>query len=92
VVFDMTNRYYHPDPAQPHVDFAGLTVLTYGGGGLFRREEDYWDTAGATSAYQQWTRACQAWGGKGLDGGRGERLEAQRIADNLQTLRTGRIT
>ena len=92
VVFDMTNRYYHPDPAQPHLDFAGLTVLTYGGGGLFKREEDYWDAAGAQTAWVAWDAACREWGGKGLDGGRGEQLEQRRISDNLQTLRTGRIS
>ena len=92
VVFDMTNRYYHPDPSQPHVDFAGLTVLSYGGNGLFKREEDYWDAAGAKAAYERWDAACRAWGGTGLENGRLEQLQKQRIADNLDTLRSGRIT
>src|SRR5437868_14308180 len=43
VVFDMTNRIYHPDPTQPPLDFGGITVLGYAGDGLFGYEEDYWD-------------------------------------------------
>ncbi len=92
VVLEMSNRYFHPDPAQPHIDFAGLTVLTYAGNGLFGREEDYWDAAGAKTAYADWTAACEAWGSKGLEDGRGERLQQQRITDNLKKLRTGRVT
>lgn len=90
VVFDMTNRYFHPSPSGSPIDFAGLTVLTYGGDGLFRREEDYWDAAGAKTAYERWSAACAEHGGKGEP----EHLAAwdrQRIIDNLETLRTGRI-
>lgn len=90
VVFDMWNRYFHPDPAQPPIDFAGLTVLTYGGHGLFRREEDYWDQATARTAYTAWTSACREWGSKG-DPEHLVALDAQRKADQLETLRTGRI-
>lgn len=89
VVFDMTNRYHHPDPSQPPIDFAGLTVLGYGGNGQFSYEEDYWDSAGAKTAYEQWSAACAAWGSKG-DPDHLAACEAQRIADNLETLRTGR--
>ena len=92
VVLDMDNRYYHPDPTQPPIDFGGVTILTYGGDGLFKREEDYWDTPGSKTAWLAWDTACKAWGGKGLEGGRLERLEAVRIAGNLATLETGRIT
>jgi hypothetical protein len=88
VVLDMSNRYHHPDPAQPPVDFAGLTVLQYGGNGLFRYEEDYWDTKGAAAAYERWSTAVQAWGGKG-DPGRLAELEAARKADNLAVLARG---
>ena len=90
VVFDMWNRYFHPDPAQPPIDFAGLTVLTYGGNGLFTREEDYWDQATAKTAYVAWTSACRDWGSKG-DPAHLAALDAQRKADQLETLRTGRI-
>ena len=90
VVFDMWNRYFHPDPAQPPIDFAGLTVLTYGGDGLFKREEDYWDQATAKTAYATWTSACQQWGSKG-DHEHLAALDARRRADQLESLRTGRI-
>lgn len=89
VVFDMTNRYYHPDPAQPPIDFAGLTVLQYGGSGQFRYEEDYWDTKGAAVAYETWSRAVAGWGGKGLEGGRFEQLEVDRKAQNHAVLDAG---
>lgn len=92
VVLDMENRYYHPDPSQPHLDFGGVSILTYGGDGLFCREEDYWDKPGSTRAWVAWDAACKARGSKGLEDGRLEALEQQRIADNLETLRTGRIT
>ncbi|MCU1595930.1 MAG: hypothetical protein JWO12_3322 [Frankiales bacterium] len=92
VVLDMENRYYHPDPSQPHLDFGGVSILTYAGDGLFGREEDYWDQAGAKTAYIAWDAACRAWGSKGLEDGRLEQLEKQRIADNLATLETGRVT
>jgi hypothetical protein len=92
VVLDMDNRYYHPDPSQPPIDFGGVSILTYGGDGLFSREEDYWDKPGSTTAWVAWDAACRAWGGNGLEGGRLERLQAERIAANLETLRTGRIS
>lgn len=90
VVLDMTNRYHHPDPSQPPIDFAGLTVLRYGGDGLFCYEEDYWDTAGAATAYKAWNEAVSAWGGTG-DPAHLAAREAQRKADNLQVLETGRV-
>lgn len=90
VVFDMWNRYFHPDPEQPPIDFAGLTVLTYGGDGLFRREEDYWDQATAATAYGAWHAACKESGSRG-DPEHLAALDAQRKADQLETLRTGRI-
>ena len=90
VVFDMWNRYHHPDPADSPIDFAGLSVLTYGGDGLFKREEDYWDVAGSKTAYAEWSTACKAVGSKG-DPERLKALEAQRISDNLRTLETGRV-
>jgi hypothetical protein len=89
VVLDMTNRYYHPDPSQPPIDFAGLTVLQYGGDGLFRYEEDYWDAKGAKVAYERWSAAVEACGGKGLEDGRFEALEAERKADNHAVLAAG---
>ena len=89
VVLDMTNRYYHPDPTQPPIDFAGLTVLQYGGSGLFRYEEDYWDSTGAKTAYATWSAAVADRDGKGLDGGRLQVLEAERKAANHAVLDAG---
>ncbi|HUR14484.1 MAG TPA: nuclear transport factor 2 family protein [Mycobacteriales bacterium] len=89
VVFDMTNRIYHPDPSQPPIDFAGLTVLQYAGDGLFGYEEDYWDQKGSEVAYREFLGAVKRCGGKGLDGGRVERLEAERKAHNHAVLAAG---
>ena len=86
VILDMTNRYYHPDPTQPPIDFAGLTVLEYGGAGLFRYEEDYWDTKGAALAHQRFEAAVKEHGGKGLENFRGNALEAERKAQNHAVL------
>ena len=80
VILSMQNRYYAPDPAQPHIDFAGLTVLEYAGDGLFGYEEDYWDLAGAKAAYERFTAEVERVGGRGLEGGRLEQLQAERRA------------
>ena len=90
IVFDMTNRIYHPDPEQPPLDFGGLTVLEYAGDGLFGYEEDYWDKAGSERAYPAFVEAVQQYGGKGLGGGRLERLEGERRAHNTAVLHRGR--
>ena len=42
VVVYMQNRRDHPDPKQPPIDFPGMTVLQYAGGGQFSLEEDFW--------------------------------------------------
>jgi hypothetical protein len=89
VVFDMTNRIYHPDPSQPPIDFAGLTVLEYAGDGLFGYEEDYWDKPGSERAYAQFMAAIEQQGGKGLGGGRFEALEAERKTHNHAVLHRG---
>jgi hypothetical protein len=91
VVFDMWNRYFHPDPAKPPIDFAGLTVLSYAGDGLFKREEDYWDQATAKTAYVEWSAACREWGSNG-DPDHLAALDAQRRADQLESLASGRIS
>ncbi|MDX6218529.1 MAG: hypothetical protein QOJ48_210 [Frankiales bacterium] len=91
VVFDMWNRYFHPDPAKPPIDFAGLTVLSYAGDGLFKREEDYWDQATAKTAYVEWSAACREWGSNG-DPDHLAGLDAQRRADQLESLASGRIS
>ncbi|MCW2601337.1 MAG: SnoaL-like domain protein [Frankiales bacterium] len=89
VVLNMTNRYYHPDPAGDPLDFGGISVLEYAGDGLFGYEEDYWDTTGAKLAYEQFTEAVDRQGGKGLGNGRLAALEAERKAQNHEVLRLG---
>lgn len=86
VVLSMQNRYYSPDPARPPIDFAGLTVLGYAGDGLFGYEEDYWDLAGSRQAYERFTTEVERCGGRGLGGGRFERLEAERREHTLAVL------
>jgi hypothetical protein len=92
VVFDMTNRIYHPDPTQPPIDFAGLTVLQYAGDGLFGYEEDYWDEAGSARAYTTFLAALKTRGDNGLGDGRFERLEAERKAHNHAVLAAGPLS
>jgi hypothetical protein len=89
VVFDMTNRIYHPDPARPPLDFGGITVLKYAGNGLFGYEEDYWDTNGSEIAYAEFLAAIERCGGRGLENGRLEQLEAERKAHNHAVLAAG---
>jgi hypothetical protein len=89
VVLSMQNRYYSPDPDQPHIDFAGLTVLEYAGDGLFGYEEDYWDLAGAKRAHEQFAAEVERCGGRGLENGRYERLEAERREQTLAVLTRG---
>ena len=89
VVFDMTNRIYHPDPAQPPLDFAGLTVLQYAGDGLFGYEEDYWDAKRSEVVYGEFLAAIERCGGRGLENGRFEVLEAERKAHNHAVLAAG---
>lgn len=62
VVFNMNNRYYNPEPGGAPFDFPGITVLGYGGGGLFAYEEDYWDLRLAKQAYKGWAAAVAQYG------------------------------
>jgi hypothetical protein len=89
VVLSMQNRYYAPDPGRPPIDFAGLTVLEYAGDGMFGYEEDYWDLAGAERAYEHFTAEVERCGGRGLENGRYERLEAERRTRTLAVLARG---
>jgi hypothetical protein len=89
VVFDMTNRIYHPNPDQPPLDFAGLTVLQYGGEGLFRYEEDYWDAKTSEVVFGDYLRAVEEHGP--VEPERYARLERERKAHNHDVLRTTSI-
>jgi hypothetical protein len=89
VVLSMWNRLYSPDPEGAPFDFAGMTVLDYGGDGLFRRQEDYWCVRTSKTAFAGWLAAVEAHGGRGLSGGRFEHLEAERRADTLAVFARG---
>lgn len=58
VVVYMQNRRDHPDPAQPPIDFPGITVLNYAGDGKWSLEEDYWAYTKAVKASQEYAEAC----------------------------------
>ncbi len=89
LVLNMTNRYYNPDPTGAPFDFPGLTVLEYAGDGLFGYQEDYWCVRTSKVAHAAFTEAVARHGGRGLDGGRFELLEAQRRADTLAVFARG---
>jgi hypothetical protein len=89
VVVNMQNRYYNPDPAGAPFDFPGITILEYAGEGRFGYEEDYWCVRTAKACHKQFHEAVERAGGRGLDGGRFERLEAQRRADALAVFARG---
>jgi len=42
VIVYMQNRRDHPSGKEV-IDFPGVTLLDYAGGGLWNREEDFWD-------------------------------------------------
>ena len=80
-------------PRSRTIDFAGVSILTYGGerpvlprGGLLGQDR----RPGGLGAWYGGVRGVGA--ARVLEHGRLEALDAQRIADNLETLRTGRIT
>lgn len=57
VVMYMQNRRDHPDPTQPPIDFAGISILGYAGDGKWRYEEDYWALPQANRASKQYAEA-----------------------------------
>ncbi|MBA3653008.1 MAG: nuclear transport factor 2 family protein [Actinobacteria bacterium] len=58
VVVYMQNRRDHPDPTQPPIDFPGITILRYAGGGKWASEEDYWALPQANRASKAYAEAC----------------------------------
>lgn len=80
IVVNMQNRYYNPDPAGAPFDFPGITILNYAGNGLFDYEEDYWCVRTAKKCHADFHAAVERMGGRGLEGGRFEALEAERRA------------
>jgi hypothetical protein len=89
VVVNMQNRYYNPDPAGAPLDFPGITILEYAGNGLFSYEEDYWCVRTSKKCHAEFHAAIERCGGRGLEGGRFEALEAQRRADALAVFARG---
>ena len=55
----MQNRRDHPSGTGT-IDFPGITILQYAGGGLFAYEEDYWAVPGAQRAGEEYAAACKA--------------------------------
>ena len=53
----MQNRRDHPSGSGA-IDFPGITILRYGGGGLFAYEEDYWALPAAQQATTTYAAAC----------------------------------
>ena len=53
----MQNRRDHPSGTGT-IDFPGITILTYGGDGRFRTEEDYWAVPQARTAGEAYQAAC----------------------------------
>ncbi len=54
----MQNRRDHPSGTGT-IDFPGITILDYAGGGLWRREEDFWAVARAQTASREYADACK---------------------------------
>lgn len=60
VIFRCENRRDNPHSEGPeYFDFPGLSVLWYGGDGLWRAEEDYWDRDGARRTSIEYADACR---------------------------------
>ena len=54
----MQNRRDHPNGTGV-IDFPGITILDYAGGGKWRREEDFWALPKATAATEEYAAACK---------------------------------
>jgi len=50
VVFYMQNRRDNPEPGAPPLDFPGISILHYAGGGKWDLEEDFWAFPAAQKA------------------------------------------
>jgi hypothetical protein len=54
----MQNRRDHPSGSGT-IDFPGVTILDYAGGGKWKREEDFWAVPRATQAFEEYAAACK---------------------------------
>jgi hypothetical protein len=59
VLVYMQNRRDRPGGGAP-IDFPGITILGYAGGGRWSREEDFWSTRGREVAMRAYAEACAA--------------------------------
>jgi hypothetical protein len=57
IVVYMQNRRDHPG-GKGTIDFPGVTILEYAGGGKFRLEEDFYSIRGRDVSMQAYTAAC----------------------------------
>jgi hypothetical protein len=57
IVVYMQNRRDHPSGSGV-IDFPGITILGYAGGGLFASEEDFWALPLAQETARQYAEAC----------------------------------
>ena len=58
VVFYVQNRRDHPS-GRGTIDFPGVTILDYAGGGLWKREEDFWAVPTAYRTVEEYAEACK---------------------------------
>ena len=59
VVVYMQNRRDHPSGTGT-IDFPGITILEYAGGGRWKLEEDFWSLPEAEAAGKEYAAACAA--------------------------------
>lgn len=57
VVVHMQNRRDNPEPGAPPIDFPGVTIYEYGGGGRWRAETDYWSMHEAAATRRTYAEA-----------------------------------
>jgi hypothetical protein len=60
VVVYMQNRRDNPEPGAPPIDFPGMTVLQYAGGGKFSLEEDFWSLTEGVRTMKEYEAALAA--------------------------------
>jgi ketosteroid isomerase-like protein len=58
VIVYMQNRRDHPSGSGT-IDFPGITILGYAGGGLFDYEEDYWSVPAGQATVDEYASACE---------------------------------
>ncbi|MBW2288510.1 MAG: nuclear transport factor 2 family protein [Deltaproteobacteria bacterium] len=58
VIVYMQNRRDHPSGSGT-IDFPGITILHYAGGGLFDLEEDFWSVPGGQATTVEYAAACE---------------------------------